>query len=133
MEKGRGLLGRSSSGFGEGRKGWKSIGPAALVDIEGGDTGGEDGDLSGEWMGEEEDSGAGLSVTLISGEPGGVSLSVVEPGGLAGSTTSTGRLSRLIMMSYDELIHWYLFLVNGAVRAGAPVNSSSVQRLKTLS
>ena len=88
---------------GEGRKGWKSMlgGVVVRVDEEGGDAGGEeDGDLG--------EDGAGLSVTLISGEPGGVSLSLLASswkeeaapgggGGLAGSTTSTGRLSRLIM------------------------------------
>ena len=53
-------------------------------------------------MGDPGVEGSGVSVTRISGLGGGCGerrCSLSEWGGLAGSTTSTGRLSTLIMMS----------------------------------
>ncbi len=84
-------------GDGEGRNGWKS--KCAVVALVNGDV--VDGDVGeGRDRADVGGGGEGVSVTLISGEAGGGDMDRAEEdaGGLAGSTTSTGRLSRLIMV-----------------------------------
>ena len=94
-----------------GRKGWKSSGGAGRAEVMVAPPVGECGDP--EEAGEE---GSGVSVTLISGLGGQEDImaeetsaaaeeeaSFSELGGLAGSTISTGRLSRLIMLNSSYL------------------------------
>ncbi len=111
MEKGRGPLRMGSGGEDGGeddaagacRNGWnRAVGECDNVDdCSCGDFGAGDADCR---------PGMGLSVTLISGDGGG-ECSLAEEGGLVGSTTSTGRLSRLIMLMATHTFNGVTFLV----------------------